>query len=132
MAHPCAVLLLAAGRRAAAQIPRRCYVAALSADLSSLLCWPPRERRLATDVEYRDRAPTDAFFVSDAPDVTAPGRIYRRFPVGVGSRLVLSGLPRVVTSVDVRVGHLEEIAVQVLHPPSPIDSLFRRLQLPSY
>jgi len=74
-------------------------------------CYPLRS--MATDVEYRDRVTADPYYVSDSPDVTAPGHLYRRFSVGVGSALRVV-LPASVSAVDVKVGQLEEIAVQVV------------------
>ena len=73
-------------------------------------------RWLATDVEYRDRAPVDLHFVSGKPDQTEPGLLYRCFPTPVGSSLKVALPNTAITSIDVKVGHLEEIAIEVLQP----------------
>lgn len=101
------------GRRRDGAFPREmiryvvpCVCRGGSAQLAAAL------RGFATDVEYRDRAPVDAHFVSNAPDVTLPGRLYRRFEVAVGSAIRVA-VPSAVSTVDVKVGHLEEIGVEV-------------------
>ena len=76
-------------------------------------------RWLATDVEYRDRAPVDLHFVSGKPDRTEPGLLYRCFPTPVGSSLKVALPNTAIASIYVEVGHLEEIAVEVLQPVLP-------------
>jgi len=100
-------------------------VAELPPRLPSVRPWVPGHHQrgsFATDVEYRDRAPVDAHYVSDQPDVEQPRRLFRRFPVGVGGRLALVA-PAGVREVDVGVGALEEICVEVTSDSGDIQSL---------
>jgi hypothetical protein len=68
---------------------------------------------MATDVGYKDRVPIDLHYVSGKQGQTAPGRLYRCFPTPIGSSFKVALSSLAIKSIDIKVGLLEEIAVEV-------------------